>query len=473
MMGDAKESRNDLMQRMQSSMGTSPSAHLPTQQQLQPHSICNFSNRFDPTKDLHAPPPPFRNFSLGFCSENNSSTSRDGVGNSICNKKPTGIPPSHPNIPPTSQYSQIPTSLSRSPTQHSPSPSFGSVPGHSRSLSQPAGFTWLDSFSSHSQSPYKDANALQTSPPDPISNDAPMDERDLVGSGSSHQSASNITLVGPFGMCSSGRATDSLPPRKAHRKSHSEIPYGFTQSSSLPMMMAPPPTLHLKPQGGFFDRSTSAKENFGFAKQQHPQLAKQELDWERGFDVSADGRVGEKKPEVENDDELMNAYMNLDVLNSSGTEEKHGDMDSRASGTKTTGPDSSENEAESSVNESGGAAPTHQQVSSGNLTGRKEGTKRSASNDLCLNDVTSHHSRSISMDSFVGKMNFGEDCLKLPPSPGIQPGQHSRNNSLEGSTNSFSLEFGNGEFSGAELKKIMANEKLAEIAMTDPKRAKR
>lgn len=469
MMGDAKESGNDLMQRMQSSMGTSPSAHLSTQQQLQPHL---FSNRFDPTNNPHAPPPPFRNFSLGFCSENNSSISRDNIGNSICNKKPTGIPPSHPNIPPTSQYSQIPTSLSRSPTQHSPSQSFGSVPSHSRSLSQPAGFTWLDSFPPLSPSPYKDTNTLQSSSPDPISNDAPMDEKDLVGSGSSRKVASNITLAGPFGMCSSGRTTDNLPPRKAHRKSHSEIPFGFTQNSSLPFMMAPPPPLHLK-QGGFFDRSTSAKESFGFAKQQHPQLAKQELDWERGFDVSADGRVSEKKSEVENDDELMNAYMNLDVLNSSGTEEKHGDMDSRASGTKTTGPDSSENEAESSVNESGGTAPTLQQVTSGKLTGRKEGTKRSASNDLCLNDVTSHHSRSISMDSFIGKMNFGEDSPKLPPSPGIQPGQHSRNNSLDGSTNSFSLEFGNGEFSGAELKKIMANEKLAEIAMTDPKRAKR
>ncbi|GKA41580.1 zinc finger CCCH domain-containing protein 14-like protein, partial [Tanacetum coccineum] len=37
----------------------------------------------------------------------------------------------------------------------------------------------------------------------------------------------------------------------------------------------------------------------------------------------------------------------------------------------------------------------------------------------------------------------------------------------------FSLEFGNGELIGAELKKIMANEKFAEIAFSDPKRAKR
>lgn len=75
------------------------------------------------------------------------------------------------------------------------------------------------------------------------------------------------------------------------------------------------------------------------------------------------------------------------------------------------------------------------------------------------------------MDSFMGKLNFIDDSPKLPPSPGPRPGKLSPTNSLDG--NSFSLEFGNGEFSGAELKKIMANEKLAEIALADPKRAKR
>ena len=44
---------------------------------------------------------------------------------------------------------------------------------------------------------------------------------------------------------------------------------------------------------------------------------------------------------------------------------------------------------------------------------------------------------------------------------------------FDGNSAAFSLEFGNGEFSGPELKKIMANEKLAEIALIDPKRAKR
>ena len=77
------------------------------------------------------------------------------------------------------------------------------------------------------------------------------------------------------------------------------------------------------------------------------------------------------------------------------------------------------------------------------------------------------------MDSFMGKLNFGDESPKMPPSPGARAGQLSPSNSLDANSNTFSLEFGNGEFSGAELKKIMANEKLAEIALSDPKRAKR
>ncbi|KAL7618105.1 hypothetical protein Lser_V15G00651 [Lactuca serriola] len=148
---------------------------------------------------------------------------------------------------------------------------------------------------------------------------------------------------------------------------------------------------------------------------------------------------------------------NLDTLNSFGTDDKQGtenreDLDSRASGTKTNGGDSSDNEATSSVND--------------------KGIKRSAGGDIA---PTTRHYRSVSMDSFMGRMNFADESPKLPPSPGGHIGQLSPNNSIDSNsnTNTFSLEFGNGEFTGAELKKIMANEKLAEIALSDPKRAKR
>lgn len=200
-------------------------------------------------------------------------------------------------------------------------------------------------------------------------------------------------------------------------------------------------------------------------------------------DPNAEGS-GEKKlsPEGEVVDDLFSAYMNLDnidALNNS-SDEKNGnnesnnrdDLDSRASGTKTNnnngGGDSSDNEAESSGN-----SMMSQSVSCGE---KREGMKkRSAGGDVVGVAQTSRHYRSVSMDSFIGKLNFNDESPKLPPSPGSsRPGLVSPpSNGIDGNSGAFSLEFGNGEFSGPELKKIMANEKLAEIAMSDPKRAKR
>jgi hypothetical protein len=230
----------------------------------------------------------------------------------------------------------------------------------------------------------------------------------------------------------------SLPPRKSHRRSNSDIPFGFST-----VLQSSPPLIPLR--GRELGKPNSSVVNREF-----------------------EHNVEEKKslsPEGEVVDDLFSAYMNLDnidAINSSGTDDKNvavdnnrDDLDSRASGTKTNGGDSSDNEAESSVNESGDSMQ------------RREGMKRSAGGDIA---PTSRHYRSVSMDSFIGKLNFNDESFKLPPSPGglVSPG-----NSGDGNSAAFSLEFGNGEFSGPELKKIMANEKLAEIAMADPKRAKR
>ncbi len=55
------------------------------------------------------------------------------------------------------------------------------------------------------------------------------------------------------------------------------------------------------------------------------------------------------------------------------------------------------------------------------------------------------------MDSLMGKLSFAAN----------------------GEPAKFSLEFGSGEFTPAEMKRIMADEKLAEMALADPKRVKR
>uniref|UniRef100_J3LJI7 BZIP domain-containing protein n=2 Tax=Oryza brachyantha TaxID=4533 RepID=J3LJI7_ORYBR len=65
------------------------------------------------------------------------------------------------------------------------------------------------------------------------------------------------------------------------------------------------------------------------------------------------------------------------------------------------------------------------------------------------------------MDSLIGKFNFTATAAAAAANgAGLGP-------------NRFSLEFGSGEFTTVEMKKIMADEKLAEMALADPKRVKR
>ncbi|MCD7467121.1 hypothetical protein HAX54_004394 [Datura stramonium] len=432
MAGDNDEGNSDMVQRLQSSFGTSSSS-LP--KLLQPISM----NQLDiPQLSTSQFRGQVRQFSPNF-----------GVENS----KRVGIPPSHPQMPPISPYSQIP--VTRPGNQQMGMQNFTSAgPSHSRSLSQPAFFS-LDSLPPLSPSPYRESPS--TSMSDPISADVSMGDQD----GNSH----SLLPPTPFSRCNSSRAGESLPPRKAHRRSNSDIPFGFSA-----IMQSSPPLVPLRSPGAL-ERSVPSRDNLGGKP---VQLVKREAMWDRGNDNNVEG-MGERKSEGEVVDDLFSAYMNLDnidAFNSSGTDEKQGnenreDLDSRASGTKTNGGDSSDNEATSSVNDSGGSM---QRLGTSSSVEKREGVKRSAVGDIA---PTTRHYRSVSMDSFMGKLNFIDDSPKLPPSPGPRPGQLSPTNSLDGNSNSFSLEFGNGEFSGAELKKIMANEKLAEIALTDPKRAKR
>ncbi|KAA8546048.1 hypothetical protein F0562_020501 [Nyssa sinensis] len=387
-----------MMQRVQSSFGTSSSS-VPKQ----PVSINKLDIPQFNTSQIRAQ---MRQFSPNF---------------SFDSSKRVGIPPSHPQIPPISPYSQIP--VSRPANQQLGSQNFSPGPSHSRSLSQPSFFS-LDSLPPLSPSPYRDSTSIS----DPVSADVSMEDRDA----SSH----SLLPPSPFSRGNSSRAGESLPPRKAHRRSNSDIPFGFST-----VLQSSPPLIPLRVPS-VLDRSMSARDN---SVAQPIQLVKRETSWDKD---------------------------NIDTLNSSGTDDKHcnenrDDLDSRASGTKTNGGDSSDNEATSSVNESGN---TLQRPGVGSSTGKREGIKRNAGGDIA---PTTRHYRSVSMDSFMGKMNFDDESPKLEPSPGARPGQLSPSNSIDGNSNTFSLEFGNGEFSGAELKKIMANEKLAEIALTDPKRAKR
>ncbi|CAL4928794.1 unnamed protein product [Urochloa decumbens] len=164
-------------------------------------------------------------------------------------------------------------------------------------------------------------------------------------------------------------------------------------------------------------------------------------------------------------DDLFNSYLNLEGLdglnNNNSSDERfgHDDGDSRGSSMKA---DSSENESEDCAADSRAGAGIR------GLWGGDASSSRRDDGPLIKRAAAAgdpnpmvRHARSLSMDSLIGKLNFSAAAAN---GGGVMP---------PGTNRSFSLEFGAGEFTPVEMKKIMADEKLAEMALADPKRVKR
>ncbi|KAM6544381.1 hypothetical protein CsatB_008828 [Cannabis sativa] len=358
-------------------------------------------------------------------------------------KRP-GIPPSHPNNPMIHSlpYSKG-TGVRSGNWQSTPPPPQNTSPGpsHNRSLSQPSFFS-LDSLPPLSPSPHREPSHSSLS--DPASNDVTMEEN-VVNSNSQ-------SLPSPVNRGGAFRAGESLPPRKGHRRSSSDILLGFSA-----MIQSSPQLIPISSRG-VLDGAVSGREN-------QNQLVKQEHSKDNGNNTG--NGMESKRSEGEIADDLFSAYMNLeniDKVNSPGTEDK--DFDSRASGSKTNGCESSDNEVESSINANPNSISGS---SSGFGNGKREGVKRAAPGDIA---PTSRHYRSLSMDSYMGSLQFDDESLKLLPL-GTGAGLQSPNSLADGNSTKFGMEFPNGEFNAVELKKIMESEKLTEIALSDPKRAKR
>eukprot|EP00249_Psilotum_nudum_P005373 c18816_g1_i2 orf=205-2328(+) len=110
--------------------------------------------------------------------------------------------------------------------------------------------------------------------------------------------------------------------------------------------------------------------------------------------------------------------------------------------------------------------------------GEQNAEKRFLESETSPSVGSSQHSRSASMDSIVQLWN-GEDPPQTSPSQARQSSPFQgrklklfRNQSIEGGA-SMKVELGRGQFDSIELKKNMGSDKLAEIALLDPKRAKR
>ncbi|CAL4923486.1 unnamed protein product [Urochloa decumbens] len=214
----------------------------------------------------------------------------------------------------------------------------------------------------------------------------------------------------PAGACmddssvAAARAQGGLPPRKAHRRSRSDVAFGYFQP-------LPPP-------------SPSAKMEAG------------------GWGVLPVGGGGAAAG-----DDLFNAYMSMEGMEGLNN---NSDGDSRgSSGMRTNGADSSENESE----DYGGGGGADSQFLLWGDASKKRRNNAAGESAAAPPHPAARHARSLSMDSLMGKLSFSANG-----------GEHA---------GKFSLEFGGGEFTPAEMKRIMADEKLAEMALADPKRVKR
>lgn len=344
-----------------------------------------------------------------------------------------------PPFPPTSVPSFAQMNNVSNPSQN---------PTHSRSISQPAFLQGIPPFGESNSNlppltpaafPLKRETAASPSLSDP---DVTMDE---------HPIPSPRPPVSPFSADShsrldASRTGDVLPPRKGgHRRAHSEIP---RQPS--------------------WDRVGKG--------------VKKEAEWDRDGDLNM---------EVGDGEDLFSMYIDLDKLNTLNTTSSANPADigegSGESGRKTLNADEDNEDEKAGPDDSGGDSVKEKDNDSGDddaeseSNEKKDGHKRSfpgggdstGRSHAAASHHHPHHVRSVSMDSVLSSFQNSENPNQKPaPSPTGRNIKHFHSNSMDGSIN-FKLEFGNGEFSGPELNKIMSNEKLAEIAMTDPKRAKR
>ncbi|CAM6051432.1 unnamed protein product [Sphagnum compactum] len=116
-----------------------------------------------------------------------------------------------------------------------------------------------------------------------------------------------------------------------------------------------------------------------------------------------------------------------------------------------------------------------EQINSFSATSGISGAKASGDRGI-VPLVPPYHSMSPSMDGVPAVSNGGRSSIAMASGSSIasdiRRARHQHSNSMDGST-SFKHDLLTGEFDGVDVKKVMSSDKLADIALIDPKRAKR
>lgn len=259
--------------------------------------------------------------------------------------------------------------------------------------------------------------------------------------------------------------------RKGHRRSRSDVPIAFSTGAE---------SLFGRPLG----QSDANVDEMSVQKlKRGNSSAKKELQW--GTNKVVMDSVGEREREGEGGDDLFSMYFNMDKIEnciSVGAVDGRGSSDNAKHSKKGKSPgaacheygktasgqsfqeatDSEKEDSEKEDDSFMGISDERDMDISGN---QKEGSMQ-------VGLSSSHHFRSASMDSLMGSFMGVDDAQQSGGASHGRQVRHQHSHSIDGSFN-LKLNLANGEFDGEEMKKIMANDKLAEIASMDPKRAKR
>ncbi|KAI5081980.1 hypothetical protein GOP47_0001723 [Adiantum capillus-veneris] len=282
------------------------------------------------------------------------------------------------------------------------------------------------------------------------------------------------------------QAAINAPSRKGHRRSHSEVAPTFSTGTDTlfgRVLMQAIPT----------SRDIATEESWQKFKATNPQV-KQELHWgnEKEGQAAVDA-VGERGGDGEGSDDLFSMYIDMDKIDSFQNAEgpdssenyaKRVDKGARSRASSSASQDNEKNpllssekgesfhggtdsdKEDSDKEEDSYMADSNERSSEPYSNGKAKDAKKDG------NLHGPFHVRSASMDGVVQSLKGGNDPQQSTPPARNKTARHLHSLSMDGSLN-FKLNFPNGDFDGAELKKIMANDKLAEIALVDPKRAKR
>jgi hypothetical protein len=117
-----------------------------------------------------------------------------------------------------------------------------------------------------------------------------------------------------------------------------------------------------------------------------------------------------------------------------------------------------------------------EQINSFSATSGVSGPKASGDRGILPLVPPSYPSTCPSVDGVRAVSNGGRSGIAIASGSSIasdiRRARHQHSNSIDGST-SFKHDLLAGEFDGVDVKKVMSSDKLADIALIDPKRAKR